>query len=181
MTVEPSVQQLVVRAAHASDLQALADMHDRCSAEALHRRYALSDPALAARLLDVLVLNDPVRVSLVATDPWGGVIGHAQLCILPSGAAEVTVLVEDRHQGHGVGSALLARLAAVAQQRGVRQLRGRTQPDNWSLYGALVRAGIDAEVSYDTEGVLLTAPVPGQSRPQRPRRSIRWSASMPAM
>jgi GNAT superfamily N-acetyltransferase len=171
MSVLPSREKFAVRAAAETDLDALTAMHDRCSAETLRRRYCLPHPELVPQLPGVLLLSDAVRESLVATDATGAVIGHAQLCILPSGAADVTVLVVDAYQGRGVGSALLARLAEVARRRGIRQLRGRTQPDNWSLYGALARAGLDAEMSYDTEQVTLTAPIPSRPRPMSLRRT----------
>jgi GNAT superfamily N-acetyltransferase len=171
MTLHPIGDDFAVRPARLTDLDALRAMHDRCSAETLRRRYSQPDPQLAHRVLRRLLLNDAVRESLVATDPAGAVIAHAQLCMLPSGAADFDVLVEDAHQRRGVGSALLRRVAFVAQRRGVRQLRGRTQPDNWGLYGALARAGIDAEVSYDTQQVMLTAPVPCRAGPQRLRKT----------
>jgi len=159
--VLPSCTDLTVRPAEFSDGAAVAAMHRRCSPETLRLRYFAPSPNVAPQALHRLLVNDPTRWSVVAVDCAGDVVGHAQLYLSPDGGtARATLLVEDAHQGRGIGSALIGILTTVAQSRGARELHGWTQPHNWRLFGALVRAGLDAELTYDGELALLTAELP---------------------
>jgi hypothetical protein len=141
-------------------------MHRRCSPETLRSRYFTQSPDLGPTLLRSLLANDAKRHSLLAVDAGHTVIAHAQLRLAEQDAADATLLVEDAHQCHGIGTALAGILTTLATSCGVRNVRGSTPPDNWRLFGALVRAGLEAELTYEGDIPLLRMTLP----PRRGRR-----------
>jgi len=155
--VPPGADAIAVRRAEPSDSDAVVAMHRRCSAETLRRRYFTETPDLSPTRLRNLLANDPKRHSLVAVHADGNVVGCAQLHVAERDTADVAVLVEDAHQCRGIGSTLLGIMATLGTASGVRVLRGMTQPDNWRLFGALVRAGLEAELTYEGDVPVVTA------------------------
>jgi len=67
--------------------------------------------------------------------------------------AEVAFLVEDAHQGRGLGSVLLEHLAAAAQERGIRRFVAEVLAENRKMISIFREAGYEPTRSYD-EGVL---------------------------
>ncbi len=67
--------------------------------------------------------------------------------------AEVAFLVEDAHQGRGLGSVLLEHLAAAAQERGIRRFVAEVLAENGKMISVFRDAGYEATKSYD-EGVV---------------------------
>lgn len=113
---------MIVRPTRVRDLAAVAQMHRRCSARSLLDRYRQGGRPPTAAALDVELRN---RFGVVVMRADGSAIataairrdrGHHQL------SAETSVLVEDRWQGLGIGSELVAHLAGVAQAAGFHEL-----------------------------------------------------------
>ncbi|NUT32450.1 MAG: GNAT family N-acetyltransferase [Hamadaea sp.] len=111
-----------LRTATESDLDAVLEMHRRCSAESLHRRYVSATGAPpAAALARVLV---PARGRSVLAVVHGGrhdgrVVGAAHLIGCPEPEqAEAALLVEDAWQRRGVGTALCRSLVAAVAEHG---------------------------------------------------------------
>lgn len=67
--------------------------------------------------------------------------------------AEVAFLVEDAHQGRGLGSVLLEHLAAAAQERGIRRFVAEVLSENRKMISIFRAAGYEPSRSYD-EGVV---------------------------
>ena len=68
--------------------------------------------------------------------------------------AEVAIAVVDRLQGKGIGSCLLQRLGAAANERGVESFRFDCLPDNLELQ-RLVRKSFHSVMMSNEDGVLV--------------------------
>ncbi|WP_346619090.1 bifunctional GNAT family N-acetyltransferase/acetate--CoA ligase family protein [Blastococcus montanus] len=73
--------------------------------------------------------------------------------------AEVAFLVEDAHQGRGLGSVLLEHLAAAARERGIKRFVAEVLAQNSKMVRVFRDAGYKAERSYEDGVVHLTFPI----------------------
>jgi GNAT superfamily N-acetyltransferase len=137
-----------VRLLERSDRDELATMVERLSERSRYLRFAAPKPRLTRRELDHLVDVDHHRnEALVALDPatgrgiavvrWVGVAGEP-------GVAEIAVTVADEWQGRGLGTALLARLLAMARAEGIATLRASVLAVNAPSIAMLRGAGFRA-------------------------------------
>ncbi|MBP2472579.1 GNAT superfamily N-acetyltransferase [Crossiella equi] len=116
----------VLRRAGPADLDALLDLHRRCSPETLRRRF-LGAPQTSASVLGTLLTRDGTYTVLtfagreaVAT---GSLFTYAD-------EAELAFLVRDDWQRRGLGRALVRHLAEAAHGQGVRTLHLCAYADN---------------------------------------------------
>jgi GNAT superfamily N-acetyltransferase len=76
--------------------------------------------------------------------------------------AEVAFAVEDRFQGHGLGTALLDRLAVLARARGFTRFEAVTLPDNARMLDMFRDSGFAVQLKPErgcvTVQLSLTAP-----------------------
>ncbi|MEV7226232.1 GNAT family N-acetyltransferase [Polymorphospora sp. NPDC051019] len=154
--------EVTVRPATPDDAGALAAMHDRCSAGALHRRYLTGGAPSPARLGRLL---DPAHgVTLVATarGAAGGegerVVAMASM-VAEGRVGEVAVLVEDAWQRRGLGTALLRRLVTNAGRAGFAALVAYGHADNVALLRTVARMGRPGPVDRDGDLVSVTMPL----------------------
>jgi len=87
------------------------------------------------------------RFGLVVHDEAGLLVGHAVCIQMDEARAEVAVEVADRMHGLGLGTILIERLAAVAEQRGVTRFVSQVLPDNRAMLDVF-RDGFDAQLSF---------------------------------
>jgi acyl-CoA synthetase (NDP forming)/RimJ/RimL family protein N-acetyltransferase len=73
--------------------------------------------------------------------------------------AEVAFLVEDEHQGRGLGSVLLEHLAAAGRERGIKRFVAEVLAQNSRMVRVFQDAGYKAERSYEDGVVHLTFPI----------------------
>jgi acyl-CoA synthetase (NDP forming)/GNAT superfamily N-acetyltransferase len=73
--------------------------------------------------------------------------------------AEVAFLVEDEHQGRGLGSVLLEHLAAAARERGIKRFVAEVLAQNSKMVRVFQDAGYHSERSYEDGVVHLTFPI----------------------
>ncbi|MCV2488111.1 bifunctional GNAT family N-acetyltransferase/acetate--CoA ligase family protein [Geodermatophilus sp. YIM 151500] len=73
--------------------------------------------------------------------------------------AEVAFLVEDAHQGRGLGSVLLEHLAAAARERGITRFVAEVLTQNARMVRVFRDAGYVAERTYEDNIVHLTFPI----------------------
>ncbi|WP_250279521.1 bifunctional GNAT family N-acetyltransferase/acetate--CoA ligase family protein [Frankia sp. Cppng1_Ct_nod] len=74
----------------------------------------------------------------------------------PAPAAEVAFLVEDAHQGRGLGSVLLEHLAAAAAERGIRRFDADVLGENRQMIGVFLDAGYTVSRAWDSGAVRLS-------------------------
>jgi acyl-CoA synthetase (NDP forming)/RimJ/RimL family protein N-acetyltransferase len=73
--------------------------------------------------------------------------------------AEVAFLIEDAHQGRGLGSVLLEHLAAAARERGIERFVAEVLAQNNRMVRVFLDAGYKAERTYEDGVVHLTFPI----------------------
>jgi RimJ/RimL family protein N-acetyltransferase len=91
------------------------------------------------RLTRELTRQDPHRRGLVACDPAGAIVAHAEYVIVEPGAAEVALVVADRHQGCGLGTRLVEQLTIAAAAAGVTRFVASVHPDNGAMLRVFTR------------------------------------------
>jgi GNAT superfamily N-acetyltransferase len=93
----------------------------------------------------------PDRYGLLAHDETGVLVAHAACVQLDETRAEVAVEVADHLHDRGLGTMLLERLTAIAEERGITQLVAEVLPEN-RLMLDVFRDGFDAHVAFH-EGI----------------------------
>jgi acyl-CoA synthetase (NDP forming)/RimJ/RimL family protein N-acetyltransferase len=73
--------------------------------------------------------------------------------------AEVAFLIEDAHQGRGLGSVLLEHLSAAARERGIERFVAEVLAQNNRMVRVFLDAGYQAVRSYEDGVVHLTFPI----------------------
>ena len=155
----PDGAELVLRQATADDLAGLRDLHENCSPQTLHRRYLTGGVPAESRLRRLL---EPAGgVTLLAVAPGGAVLAAAHL-IVEGDLGEVAVLVDDDWQRRGLGTALLRRLRAHAEQAGIAAVVAHIGADNEAMLRTLRRLGAEPA---DRDGGLVSVTLPAAGRP----------------
>lgn len=93
----------------------------------------------------------PDRYGLLAHDETGVLVAHAACVQLDETRAEVAVEVADHLHDRGLGTMLLERLTAIAEERGITTLVAEVLPEN-RLMLDVFRDGFDAHVAFH-EGI----------------------------
>jgi len=113
------------------DGPAVAELHGRLSPETVRLRYFGAHPRLSdAELARLVSEAEPDHVVLVA-ERGGQLIGIAQYDRIPaSDLAEVAFVVDDAHQGLGIGTLLLEYLASEGRRNGLKRFAADTLLEN---------------------------------------------------
>ena len=127
------------------DIRPLMELHDRCSAETLSRRYHSPVRRLSPRMARAMLLPDD-GVSVVLPDSTGDGIVAMGMVVAHDDEVEAALLVEDRWQRHGHGTQLLRALAAEAVQRGAEEMTLIARRDDTAVLATVHRAGFRAHV-----------------------------------
>ncbi|TDB83527.1 GNAT family N-acetyltransferase [Actinomadura sp. KC216] len=159
-----------LRPIRTGDAGLLRDFHARLSPESIYYRFFSPRPRLSDRDVEHFTSVDhDRRVALIATigEEMVAVVRYDRLGDRPEGdrpggdgtegerpaTAEVAFLVEDAHQGRGLGPVLLEHIAAAARERGVRRFVASVLPDNRRMTRVFREAGYRAEQRFE-EGVI---------------------------
>ncbi|GIF05953.1 GNAT family N-acetyltransferase [Actinoplanes siamensis] len=154
----PDGVEATLRPAVAEDLAAVRELHDRCSAGTLRRRYLSGGAPSEARLRRLL---EPAGgTTLLAVAPGGQVVAMASL-LAEGDLGEVAVLVEDDWQRRGLGTALLRRLRAHAGRSGFAAVVAHTGADNVAMLRTLRRLG---HGPLERDGALVSVTLPSAGR-----------------
>ncbi|MGQ0838721.1 bifunctional acetate--CoA ligase family protein/GNAT family N-acetyltransferase [Actinokineospora sp.] len=137
-----------------SDGDALLAFHSRLSERTRYFRYFGPYPHISARdLKRFSTVDHHDRVAFV-TLLGDDVIAVGRYERLPEGdSAEVAFVVEDTHQGRGVGSILLEHLAAAARERGLGRFVAEVLAENSQMVRVFRDAGY--QVSREIDGGVL--------------------------
>jgi GNAT superfamily N-acetyltransferase len=104
-----------IRRPHRDDRAALIGMHRRCGPVSRFQRWLGNVSEFAPRYLEAVLAGTADHPALLAETCSGPpeVIGLASAGRLLGATYDLAVLVEDRYQGHGIGTALCDRLIAA--------------------------------------------------------------------
>ncbi|MFJ9694356.1 GNAT family N-acetyltransferase [Kitasatospora sp. NPDC101183] len=150
----PDGTRLLVRPAGPADKAEALAMHGRCSPASLRLRY--HGPVRDAdRYLDHLLDARHGR-TLAVTAPDGRIVALGHL-MWDDGEAELAVLVEDAWQRHGLGTALLRRLASEARAAGIGTVYAVTYAANTALIAAMRRLAAPLDFRPEDGTLVITA------------------------
>jgi acyl-CoA synthetase (NDP forming)/RimJ/RimL family protein N-acetyltransferase len=123
------------------DAQRLVEFYSRVSDESKYFRFFVPYPRLSnadVRRFTTVDYLDRVALILLSGEDLIAVARYERIDAMQ---AEVAFLVEDAHQGRGVGSVMLEHLAQVARESGVRRFVAETLPQNHKMIAVFSDAG----------------------------------------
>ncbi|HSF26665.1 MAG TPA: GNAT family N-acetyltransferase [Actinomycetes bacterium] len=138
------------------DADRLVLFYERVSDQSKYYRFFAPYPRLTAQDVDRFThVDHDARVAFIV------VVGEDMIAVgrydrVGRDTAEVAFLVEDAHQGRGLGSVLLEHLAAAARERGVRRFVAEVLPANRRMLTVFQDAGYSVEHELDEGIVSLT-------------------------
>ncbi len=140
------------------DAQRLVDFYSRVSPESKYLRFFSPYPNLSARDVRRFTQVDYAsRVALIVTlgDSMIGVGRYDRIDddSTRSVRAEVAFLIEDAHQGRGIGQLLLEHLAQAARERGIDRFVAEVLPQNRRMAQVFADAGYRVSKAIE-DGVL---------------------------
>jgi len=153
------------------DADGLLGLHARCSERTRYLRFFGPYPRVSDKDLHRFTnVDHHDRVALIVL-LGEDVIAVGRYERLPDrDEAEVAFLVEDAHQGRGLGSVLLEHLAAAAQERGIRRFVAEVLAENRKMISIFRDAGYEPSRSYDEGVVHLVFDI----APTEAQRSVRY-------
>ncbi|MFC7497429.1 MULTISPECIES: GNAT family N-acetyltransferase [unclassified Nocardioides] len=142
-----------IRPIRPEDREVFVEFYSRVSDQSKYYRFFSPMPRLSDRDVDRFTHVDHVdRVAFVLT-LQGRIIAVGRYDVIKPGEAEVAFLVEDQHQGRGIGQLLLEHLAQAGRERGVERFIAEVLPDNARMIQTFRDAGYRVASEYE-EGVL---------------------------
>lgn len=157
-------RQVVIRAIRPDDKGAMADALREVSPESLYRRTFsakrdLSDDDLR-RLTEVDFENIVALVVVMNEEDQDRIVGGGRYVRTGiSGAvmkAEVAFLIDDEHQGLGIGSRMFKHLVAIARASGVTQFEAEVLPSNEGMLRLFSRSGLPMAQARTRDSVHVT-------------------------
>jgi GNAT superfamily N-acetyltransferase len=154
-----------IRAAGADDCQAITSFVAGLSARSRLMRFFTAASPPSSSVLRGMCGAGRTTDALVAAE-GATVIGHAMAADAagPDGAvADIGLVVADRWQRKGIGSAMLDCLAARATARGVSALAMDVLPENRQMLAVISRIWPDATYQFAPDAVSVQVSLPGDA------------------
>ena len=142
------------------DADRLRAFHSRLSPDTVYMRFFSMVRTLSAREVERFTnVDHDERVAVVAL-LRDEIVGVVRCDKLPGTTdAEVAVVVEDAHQGRGLGSLLLEHLESAAQERHVDRFVANVLPSNRRMIEVFKSAGFEIERHMSDGYVELVFPI----------------------
>ncbi|REE95433.1 GNAT family N-acetyltransferase [Thermomonospora umbrina] len=137
------------------DAERMRAFYRRLSPESIYYRYFSPRPRLTDREIEHFTTVDhDDRVAFIVTigTEMVAVVRYDRIHDEP-GTAEVAFLVEDAHQGRGLGSVLLEHIAAAARERGLERFVAHVLPDNRRMTKVFREVGYRARQRFE-DGII---------------------------
>src|SRR5262245_47294541 len=146
-----------------ADRDGLVRFFDELSARSLYLRFH-GHPRVDERLVEPVLDPDwAERGALLASVTEDGVDRIVALAnyvrLRDPKSAEVAFAVADDHQGRGIATRMLERLAAVAGPRGIERFVGEVMADNSAMIGVFEGVGFEVSRTLDGGEVEMTFPI----------------------
>jgi RimJ/RimL family protein N-acetyltransferase len=142
-------QQVTIRAIRPDDRGQMADALRKLSAESFYRRTFspkrdLSEGDLR-KLTEVDFKNVVALVAVLNEEGQDRIVGGSRYIRMGDAVprnAEVAFLIDDDHQGMGIGSRIFKHLVAIALASGITQLEAEVLPSNDGMLRLFDRSGL---------------------------------------
>jgi acyl-CoA synthetase (NDP forming)/RimJ/RimL family protein N-acetyltransferase len=138
------------------DADALRAFHSRLSAETIYFRFFAPYPQLSDRDVARFTTVDYVDRGAIIATVGGEIIGVVRYERSGDHEAEVAFIIEDAHQGRGLGSVLLEHIAAAAQENGITRFVAEVLPTNRKMLNVFRDAGYEVSRGFDDGVVSLS-------------------------
>jgi RimJ/RimL family protein N-acetyltransferase len=139
-------RRVEIRALRHEDRNGLEEAVSRASAESLRRRFFSLRRHFSEQEMEFFSNIDFVsHVALVVIAEEGGrpvIVGGGRYIVLEPGRAEVAFALIDEYQGHGIGTALMRHLAAIARDAGLKELIAEVLPENTAMLNVFKKSGL---------------------------------------
>lgn len=131
-----------IRTVKEEDGASLADLHSRLSLETVRLRYLGAHPRLSEEEVARLVSSSDDDQCVLVVERGNQLIACAQYDrVLGSDVAEVAFVVDDAHQGIGLGTLLLEYLASEGRRHGLKRFAADTFLENNQMVQVFRDAG----------------------------------------
>jgi acetyltransferase len=137
----------------------LVKFHETLSERSVSLRYfhamKFSQRVAHERLTRICFIDYDREMALVADhkEHWADtheILGVGRLSKLRGGSeAEFALIINDRHQGRGIGTELLRRLLEIARDEKIARVIGEILPDNREMQRVCEKLGLRLEQSID--------------------------------
>jgi acyl-CoA synthetase (NDP forming)/RimJ/RimL family protein N-acetyltransferase len=142
-----------IRPIQPEDRELLVEFYSRVSDQSKYYRFFSPMPFLSERDLDRFTQVDHRdRVAMILLVA-GHMIAVGRYDTIRPGYAEVAFLVEDAHQGRGIGQLLLEHLAQAGRERGIEEFVAEVLPDNQAMIHTFKDAGYQVRSTFE-DGVM---------------------------
>jgi acyl-CoA synthetase (NDP forming)/GNAT superfamily N-acetyltransferase len=144
-----------------ADADAIVDLHSRLSDRTRYLRYFSPYPRIPERDLARFVNVDhhDREAYVIVGGPRIMAVGRYERLGPDSPEAEVAFVVEDAHQGRGIGSVLLEHLAEAARANGVERFVAEVLPQNAGMLRVFSDFGYQVQRQYADGVVHLSFPI----------------------
>ena len=146
-----------IRAFQPQDREAMLDAFGRTGDESRYRRFFASKRSLGeGEIAFFTEVNFQTHVALVAELEAGGrklIAGGGRYIVCAPRTAEVAFMVDDAHQGLGIGSLLMRHLVICARSAKLETLIAEVLADNKAMLKVFERAGLAVQTRREA-GVL---------------------------
>jgi len=147
-----------LRAITPADVPAVTAFHDGLSRDTVHLRYFSAHPHLSELELERLTRSDSPDHLALAAERDGALVAVAQYDReVGKDEAEVAFVIDDAHQGLGIGTILLEHLAGAARRYGIKRFAADALARNRRMLAVFADVGFAQRSSrdYDVVNVVM--------------------------
>jgi len=144
---------LEIRALKPSDREGLLGAVGRMSAQSIYRRFFAPKPRFTVQEVDYYLnvdfVNHVALAAVLTEHACPTIVGGARFVVSGPGTAEVAFIVDDAHQGLGIGALLMKHLAAIASQSGLQTLVAEVLANNTAMLKVFEKSGLPVSTTRE--------------------------------
>lgn len=153
-------RRATVRALKPSDEAAIREWARHLGPETIYRRFFAPKRSLSEQERTFYLNPDfDTHVALVVTLEEGGrevMAGGGRYVGCGPGRAEVAFMVDDPHQGLGIGSMVMRHLIVIAREKGLRELVAEVLPENAPMIKLFGKCGLAINTKREPDALHVT-------------------------
>ena len=138
-----------VRPIRPDDADRLRELHEHLSPEAVYYRFFTPMPRLSDHMVERLVNVDYHDRMAIVAQLGDKLIAVSRYDLIDTDRAEVAFVVDDAHQGRGLGTIMLEHLIVIARANGIGRFEAQTLSDNQAMLRVFRGAGFEVKRRFD--------------------------------